>query len=368
MMNNKQKPTKTNATLCYSREALLSLQSGDYEKWPSSAADTQTFRPILKAYATARRKKSARFAPSNKKHNKTQKKIDEEQASFWVPFIFRQPPRNKLLEEQILDEFIREIQVLLNKLTFTTYSVIVTNILESFAISKAANAAKIAAFLRIVFTKAQMEISFSGMYCSICKDLILKLPLRLPGDFTPADLRRNLLVICQEEFEKHEQYLVAQTQPKTLMQMCGECLDGAQSEIGMLPHDLQDYMTRKSWLPDSPENMLRHRKLSGLIVFICELYKHGLLATSVINYIIQRVFDRLHRAAKPCVDDVEILAKMIESCQTKLPARAPKRYRLYIKDLEPLSKSHKLSTRCRCILADVCDLVQSSQKPRRSRA
>jgi len=164
----------------------------------------------------------------------------------------------------------------------------------------------------VIFSKAVDEPGFSPLYSKICRTVSDVMEKQRSGD---GSFKKGLLVKCQIEFEKLHQFgNYKENKAKSLAQL-EQCTDPEQKKILEEQHTdryvdkhlfkIEEMKAKLATLTNETEqqsiksdieheeNKFRNRSI-GLIKFVAELFKEGLLNIKILNSLITMMADNVH--------------------------------------------------------------------------
>ncbi|KAJ1985016.1 hypothetical protein H4R34_000273 [Dimargaris verticillata] len=256
----------------------------------------------------------------------------------WKPMSLTD--KNQTTEEIPSDEVIsRKVKGLLNKLTLEKFDSIFKQILD-FALlaAKQGTGHILELVIQLIFEKAIDEPNFSSVYALLCREMTNRVDT--VKDETKTDskgnplsgvmlFRRYLLSRCQYEFER------------------GWRLETTEEDItkGVVQMMSDEYY----------EVQKKKRHGLGLIAFIGELYKMGMLTDKIVHSCIVKL---LGNTEDPVEEEVESLCKLFFTCGKRIAESESlgKNLDAYFLKVKELAENKKLGSRFRCLLMDVVDL------------
>ncbi|ORY84819.1 hypothetical protein BCR37DRAFT_365615 [Protomyces lactucae-debilis] len=247
-------------------------------------------------------------------------------------------------DTQMAPEMVqRKVKGLLNKLTVDNFDRISDQILEIASQSKnETDGRTLRQVIALTFEKATDEAHFSNMYARFCRKMMETIDPSVSDDslknkdgvpITGGVLfRKYLLTRCQEDFERGWK---SQLPPKPE----GE----AQTEEAAMLSD--EYYI---------EAAAKRRGL-GLVRFVGEVYKLGMLNEKIMHQIIVKL---LSNVKEPEEDEVESVTKLITTVGASFDAseRGASLMNAYVVRLEEMAENKNISSRHRFMLMDVLDL------------
>ncbi|KAK9703523.1 hypothetical protein K7432_010686 [Basidiobolus ranarum] len=264
----------------------------------------------------------------------------------WVPVSIKHSNSKEDVDKRT--DIVRKLKALLNKLTLEKFDGISEKITEYGNLSTQENDGKtLQTVIQITFEKATDEPNFVSIYASLCRRMMDKLSPDVKDENVKnkdgkyiiggALFRKYLLSRCQEEFEKGW---------KVTSQ-----LDSAAEGTEALLSD-EYYVAAKA-----------KRRGLGLIMFIGELFKLGMLTERIMHECIKRL---LSNVQSPEEEETESLCKLMTTVGKQLDRKEAKAYMdTYFARVKEMSVNHKLSSRIRFMLLDIIELRAHNWIPRR---
>ncbi|XP_029973660.1 eukaryotic translation initiation factor 4 gamma 3-like [Salarias fasciatus] len=257
----------------------------------------------------------------------------------WRPRMKRSSPA-KDPEMLQTEDLLRQVRVILNKLTPERFDRLVEQVLELNIDSEE----RLSGVVDLVFQKAIDEPSFSVMYGQLCHRLALvKVQMAEKADSTMT-FRRLLLRRCQKEFdmERSDDVVVQKKQAE---------LDSSASttERERLQEELEDIKTKA-----------RRRSL-GLVKLIGELFKLKMLTAAIIFSCTSQLLERQDE------DSLQGLCALLTTVGKELNAKgAKKQMDQMFNQIQELIQERRTSARIRFMLQDVVALKEVRWVPRKA--
>ncbi|ORX91369.1 hypothetical protein K493DRAFT_339395 [Basidiobolus meristosporus CBS 931.73] len=267
----------------------------------------------------------------------------------WVPVSLK--PTSNHEDEIRSEDIVRKVKSLLNKLTLEKFDSISEKITEYGNLSAQENDGKsLQTVIQITFEKATDEPNFVSIYASLCRRMMDKLSPEVKDENVKNKdgkyiiggslFRKYLLSRCQEEFEKGWKV--------------NSPLDPAAEGADALLSD-EYYIAAKA-----------KRRGLGLIMFIGELFKLGMLTERIMHECIKRL---LSNVQSPEEEETESLCKLMTTVGKQLDRKEAKAYMdTYFARVKEMSVNRKLSSRIRFMLLDIIELRAHNWVPRREAA
>ncbi|EGG23342.1 type A von Willebrand factor domain-containing protein [Cavenderia fasciculata] len=239
------------------------------------------------------------------------------------------PPPKKIITKDTQGEFgetYKKFKFNLNLITMDTYATIIKNF-EGIVIPNEEVLGNIA---KILFEKAIIDQKYSAVFAILTHYLDSKYP-KFENNKT---LKRDIITNCQKEFELH----LTDT------------------------YDRSKFDTLSKEDRDEEEFIIKRRFL-GNIKFIGELYKHSVLAESIVlNYCVAKLLEKANTHVE---DTIEGMAKLISNIGKKLDADPSKPGLAGVfSQVRQLSENEKLTSRARYLLLDLLDLRAGRWEPK----
>lgn len=253
-----------------------------------------------------------------------------------VPLTMSENRWKRPSNKDATDALLLKLTGILNKLTFEKFDVLTNQILD---IKIEANDT-LEEFVTILFEKVLDEPNFSSLYAALCARLMESLRTEEEKDQQPLAkipaFRKYLLNYCQKEFQAKTAW-----SKERLAEESGNSPAMAPKKSGDLTEE--DYRRIK----------LKRRGL-GLVRFIGEMFKSGLLSEKIMHECIK---DLLSNMANPEEEEMESLCKLLTTTGQTLDRPENKVVmEEYFEKINELTKHQKLNSRVKFALMDLVDL------------
>ncbi|KAJ1965235.1 hypothetical protein IWQ62_002719 [Dispira parvispora] len=269
----------------------------------------------------------------------------------WKPMSLSESNKKQGEDDIPSDEVIqRKVKSLLNKLTLEKFTSVGGQIIEFANLSvKTGNGRILELVIQLIFEKAVDEPNFSSVYALLCQHMMTRINDIKDDSMKDAKgnvlsgvplFRRYLLSRCQIEFET-----------------------GWRLETeGIDLHDPKFIMSDEYY-----ELQKQKRRGLGLIAFIGELYKKGMLSDRVVHNCVTKL---LANFKHPVEEEVESLCKLFSTCGKQIAAspNLSKAMDTYFKPIVAMSTNQELGSRFRCLLLDVIDLRKRNWEERQKKS
>ncbi|TGZ84887.1 hypothetical protein EX30DRAFT_368018 [Ascodesmis nigricans] len=235
----------------------------------------------------------------------------------------------------------RKVKAALNKMTPEKFDKIADQILDITSQSRFENDGRtLRQVIQLTFEKATDEAAWSSMYAKFCKRMLEAMDPNIVDEkirdkhgnlVTGGNLfRKYLLNRCQEEFEKGWKVNLP---PKP---------EGVSDEAAMLSDEYYIAAAAK-------------RRGLGLVQFIGELYKLGMLTERIMNECVKKTLDF---EGVPEDETVESLTKLLRTIGAQLDQSEKSRGLMdaYFGRIDEMITNKDLNSRMRFMLMDVVDL------------
>lgn len=268
--------------------------------------------------------------------------------SRWVARPTAQTADGRLAPEAVE----KKVKGLLNKLTLEKFESISAQIIAIANQSEnEKNGFSLKSVIRFIFEKATDEPGFSGMYAQLCKAMMERLSDKIVDDDAIAKdgkpitggllFRKCLLNRCQEDFEKGWKVEDGEAPPAT------------SSAPG------EEILTEEYYAAQK-----KKRRGLGLIQFIGELFKGGMLKENIMHGCIRRL---LANVESPEEEETESLCKLMTTIGRQIDHERAEHYvNTYMERMAVLSKNEELPSRIRYMVQDVIDLRKDKWVARRA--
>ncbi|CAG0894782.1 unnamed protein product [Darwinula stevensoni] len=257
------------------------------------------------------------------------------------------------LGDSAKEDLYKKFRAILNKVSPGNFETLVKQVRDLPIDTKE----KLEGVTDLIFNKAVNEPQFSLVYASMCQTLAktIQVPLE-PIKGTPAsptiNFRKVLLVKCQMEFEAlYHEYSLRERR---------------QAEIDTAERDGKKKELRLELMEQG--RLIRRRNL-GIVRFIGELFKLGMLTVKIMHECIQQLFSgwaksrdegsleclcKLLTTIGKHMEDSDLTMKGGSSCLNSEMHR--QQMNSYFKTIDKIVKARLTSSRVRFILQDVIDL------------
>lgn len=256
----------------------------------------------------------------------------------------QQPAPGGHLEPEIVQ---RKVKAALNKMTPEKFDKISDQILEIAAQSKdESDGRTLRQVIQLTFEKATDEAHFSSMYAKFCKRMLETMSPEIRDESIldkngnvvsgGALFRKYLLNRCQEEFERGW---------STELPEAPEGADGEKSHApGTVLMSDEYYQAAAA-----------KRRGLGLVQFIGELYKLGMLTERIMHECVRKLLD--YRGV-PDEAEVESLCKLLRTIGANLdaPDKGKQMMDAYFQRIQTMIELPELPSRLKFMLMDVVDL------------
>ncbi|KAI8058166.1 armadillo-type protein, partial [Syncephalis plumigaleata] len=254
----------------------------------------------------------------------------------------------KEINERSPEMVTRKIKSLLNKLTLENFDSVSAKIVEIANYSEdEPDGATLKLVIQLLFEKATDEPNFSSMWAQLANKMLANISTEvedksvLTREGVPMCggvlFRKYLLNRCQEEFEK-----------------------GWKVEIPKNP--TEDYLMSDEYYTAAKAK----RRGLGLVEFIGELFKLGMLTEKIMHECVRRL---LSNVQDPEEEETESMAKLMSTIGKMLDHREARNYlNAYFHRIQELSVNQKLSSRIRFMLLDLIELRNDKWIPRHTAA
>ncbi|KAL7626374.1 hypothetical protein AAE478_003146 [Parahypoxylon ruwenzoriense] len=274
-------------------------------------------------------------------------------SSGWKPTSISkpsQPPSGLSSQAGLLDPSMvqRKVKAALNKMTPENFERISDQILQIAAQSKdETDGRTLRQVIQLTFEKATDEAHWASMYAKFCKRMLETMSPEIRDESIKdkagevvsggALFRKYLLNRCQEEFERG--WKVSLPEPKE-----GE--DKKALEAAMLSDEYYVAAAAK-------------RRGLGLVQFIGELYKLGMLTERIMHECVRKLVDY---SGIPDEAEVESLSKLLRTIGANLDAADKGRPMMdaYFNRIQGMVDLPELPSRLKFMLMDIVDLRRAS--------
>ncbi|KAG0047530.1 hypothetical protein BGZ83_007432 [Gryganskiella cystojenkinii] len=271
----------------------------------------------------------------------------EKTENAWTPTINAATVPISTEEPLSQDIVARKVKGLLNKLTLEKFNSISDKILEIANLSiKETDGTTLKHCIQLIFEKATDEPNFGSVYAQLCQKLMDKASPEIKDSTVEGStggklFRKYLLHRCQEEFVK------------------GWKDKAAAGGVSLNDKDGPDLMSDEYYVL-----MKAKRQGLGLIHFIGELFKLGMLTEKIMHECIKKL---LANVKEPEEEETEGLCKLLTTVGLQLDrVQAKSHMDVYFQRMVELTKSDKLPSRIRFMVQDVIDLRSNNWVNRRA--
>lgn len=260
----------------------------------------------------------------------------------WKPMsLTRNAAQSAEADYMAPDVVQRKVKAALNKMTPENFEKISKQILEIAAQSKDEQDGRtLRQVIQLTFEKATDEAHWAAMYAKFCKRMLENMSPEVK-DVTITDkngnvvsggalFRKYLLNRCQEDFERG--WNVDMPEPK----------EGESKETAMMSEEYYKAMTVK-------------RRGLGLVQFIGELFKLGMLTERIMHECVRKLLDFKD---EPDEAEIESLSKLLRTIGGNLDSteKGHAFMNAYFERISNLVASPELPSRLKFMLMDIVDL------------
>lgn len=273
------------------------------------------------------------------------KDLDRSQTG-WKPQSLTSTQPQQATGHMAPDMVQRKVKAALNKMTPEKFDKISDQILEIAAQSKdESDGRTLRQVIQLTFEKACDESHWSSMYAKFCSRMLATMSTDIKDENVRdkhdkpvvggALFRKYLLNRCQEEFERGWEINLPEAPEEG-------------KEITMLTDDYYIAAAAK-------------RKGLGLIQFIGELYKLGMLTLRIMHECVLKLLDF---EGLPDESAIESLVKLLRTVGATMEAAeaGPKMINMYFERIEKVMNMEGLPSRLRFMLLDTIDIRKSGWK------
>lgn len=235
----------------------------------------------------------------------------------------------------------RKVKAALNKMTPENFDKISEQILEIAAQSKDEQDGRtLRQVIQLTFEKATDEAHWAAMYAKFCKRMLENMSAEVK-DVTITDkngnvvsggalFRKYLLNRCQEDFERG--WAVEMPEPK----------EGESKETALMSDEYYTAMAIK-------------RRGLGLVQFIGELFKLGMLTERIMHECVRKLLDFKD---EPDEAEIESLSKLLRTIGANLDSteKGNAMMNAYFERISNLVETPDLNSRLKFMLMDIVDL------------
>ncbi|KAF2500342.1 hypothetical protein BU16DRAFT_244437 [Lophium mytilinum] len=267
----------------------------------------------------------------------------EKSQTGWKPTSIGAPPATQIMSAGHMapDLVQRKVKAALNKMTPEKFDRIADQILEIAAQSKEeADGRTLRQVIQLTFEKACDEAHWASMYAKFCKRMLETMSTDIKDENVRdkagnpvvggALFRKYLLNRCQEEFERGWEVNLPQKP------------EGESQEAVLLSDEYYIAAGAK-------------RKGLGLIQFIGELYKLGMLTLRIMHECVLKLLDF---EGTPDESAIESLVKLLRTVGFTMEntETGPKMIQLYFERIQKIMSTEGLPSRLHFMLLDTVDL------------
>lgn len=270
----------------------------------------------------------------------------ERSSSGWKPTSVTNPQAQQAAGHMAPDMVQRKVKAALNKMTPEKFDKISDQILEIAAQSKdETDGRTLRQVIQLTFEKACDESHWSSMYAKFCSRMLATMSPDIKDENVKdkhgnpvvggALFRKYLLNRCQEEFERGWEVNLPE-QPE----------EG--KEAALLSDEYYVAAAAK-------------RKGLGLIQFIGELYKLGMLTLRIMHECVLKLLDFEGLPDEAAIESLVKLLRTVGATMESAEA-GPKMIGMYFERIEKVMNMEGLPSRLRFMLLDTIDLRKSGWK------
>ncbi|KAF2267936.1 hypothetical protein CC78DRAFT_32717 [Lojkania enalia] len=265
----------------------------------------------------------------------------EQSTTGWKPHSRAQTQSQPGIQNMPPDMVQRKVKAALNKMTPEKFEKIADQILDIAAQSKdESDGRTLRQVIQLTFEKACDEAHWASMYAKFCNRMLGEMSSEIKDENVRdkhgnpvvggALFRKYLLNRCQEEFERGWEVNLP---PKP---------EGQTDEAAMLSDEYYVAAAAK-------------RKGLGLIQFIGELYKLGMLTLRIMHECVLKLLDF---EGLPDESAIESLVKLLRTVGATMEGTetGPKMIAMYFERIEKIMNMEGLPSRLRFMLMDTVDL------------
>ncbi|KAF2000095.1 hypothetical protein P154DRAFT_535048 [Amniculicola lignicola CBS 123094] len=259
----------------------------------------------------------------------------------WKPHGSTQPVPAQLVGHMPPDMVQRKVKAALNKMTPEKFDKIADQVLDIAAQSKdETDGRTLRQVIQLTFEKACDEAHWASMYAKFCNRMLTTMSPEIKDENVKdkhgspvvggALFRKYLLNRCQEEFERGWEVNLPQKP------------EGQSEEATMLSDEYYIAAAAK-------------RKGLGLIQFIGELYKLGMLTLRIMHECVLKLLDF---EGMPDESAIESLVKLLRTVGATMESAdaGPKMIAVYFERIEKVMHMEGLPSRLYFMLLDIVDL------------
>ncbi len=267
----------------------------------------------------------------------------------WKPLSVTQPPQvqaQMAAGHMAPDMVQRKVKAALNKMTPEKFDKISDQILEIAAQSKdESDGRTLRQVIQLTFEKACDESHWSSMYAKFCSRMLQTMSTEIKDENVRdkhgnpvvggALFRKYLLNRCQEEFERGWEVNLPDA-PE----------DGKEAQL----------LSEEYYIAAAAK-----RKGLGLIQFIGELYKLGMLTLRIMHECVLKLLDFEGLPDEAAIESLVKLLRTVGSTMESAEA-GPKMINMYFERIEKVMNMDGLPSRLRFMLLDTIDMRKSGWK------
>ncbi|KAG8175496.1 hypothetical protein JTE90_025509 [Oedothorax gibbosus] len=270
----------------------------------------------------------------------------------WVPSRKLKVHAKESPEEMERNTLKRNVQSLLNKLTFQKFKILLGHLKKLNICTET----EMVLVVDLIYENAVHEPHFSSVYANLCKHLEkLKIPID-ENSKEEIEFSSILLAKCQNQFEEHCKYQE-------------DKVHFAQCDLNELPENTEnlqiiqeDGNSNKSDFVTSECNKSKKRHL-GNIRLIGELFKLNMILRPVLQECIEILL------LKQSEESLECLCLLLKTVGKELEnygkSSEEKEIEEYFTRIQMIVDENLTSTRIKCLLKDILDLKNNNWIPRR---
>ncbi|CDW76846.1 eukaryotic translation initiation factor 4 gamma [Stylonychia lemnae] len=207
---------------------------------------------------------------------------------------------------------VRELRIMLNKLSTDNFETVSKKILNDFAITPSL----LNELMKIIFMKATTEIAYLEVYVRLCIQLFKKYNDK---ENKEMNFKKLLLMKCQKQFYKmHEKEEKERRSRKASLQLEENQSSNNSTTNQQLAQNESDFNKQMLYVFDEGEIKHRQRlQLFGNMQLIVELYLHNQIPEVIILTCIQSLLEDIQTD-----QSVEILCQMLHKLSSFVVKRA----------------------------------------------
>lgn len=232
------------------------------------------------------------------------------------------------VDNAVGESILLQVRDILNKLTPEKYD----RLTQGFKQLRIPDESVLKSVIDLLFEKAVREPHFSGVYARLSSDLKGMMVRETDND---KMFQRVLLDKCQQVFIKF-----VRKKPGFVLQQDASPLSDREEQM-------QEYEERKMKV--------------GTMVFIGELFNHGMLAEKIIYNVIIDTLLMKREGIIPSEEHVEMICNLFKTSGAKMNQQHIEQYFLFMKSL---STNRNLSSRHRFMLMDIIEMRANNWEAR----